>query len=283
MRGLLAAGMAGLVSTALVLEPPKRVIRESDLRPVLLRPGLARVLSRPYLPLLLDVYWLRALNAVGDPDSTRKNRALYDYGRVLTELDPRFLLAYTYLGLNIPFQVDRNQYVNGDLASDLFRRGLLVFPAEMKLHLYLGFNLFYIEKKYAEASEVFARGARLPGAPRFMGPLAARLLAHDGRPEDALNMTRQMLASAEDDSSRAELAERVQALELEVLLSSVDRASQAYQQREGHWPSAVADLQATGDYAGPTTDPSGERILIRPDGTASSASLSRRYRLFESP
>jgi hypothetical protein len=131
----------GAVAVLLALaSPPPLTERPSDLRPVLLRPSVARTLSRPYVPMLVDLLWLRSLNAIGQRDSVSKNLALFEYAQTLTDLDPRFYQAYTYLGLNIPAAVDRTWH-GGELASALFRKGLVSFPTDLRLHLYLGYSL----------------------------------------------------------------------------------------------------------------------------------------------
>ncbi len=261
--------------------PPVRAKRGNDLRPVVLRPGVINTVTRSIRPMLIDLYWLRTLNAIGDPESREKNRALYDYGLTLTEVDPRFYTAYTYIGLNIPYQTGRLDWVNAELASDLFRRGLQQFPDDMKLHLYLGYSLFGQEKKYAEASAVFLAGSKKPGALSFMAPLAARLLSHSGKAEDALSLTRAMLASSTDEESRLDFEGKVAQLEVEVALQHVDRAIEAYREANGRAPADLEALVAGGFYRGPREDPTGGLISIGEDGRATSSSVERRYQVFE--
>lgn len=266
----------GVLCIALTVQPPVRVYRESDMRPVLLRPAVARTISRPFLPLLLDLYWLRALNAIGEEDSERKNRGLYEYALVITELDPRFYEVYKYLGLNIPYEVDRNKWVNVELSSDLFRRGLKVFPDDLKLHLYLGYNLFSLERKFREASDVFLAGSRCPGAPDFMAPFATRLLAHDGSAEAALALARELAESATDEESRQEFQTRALELEVEVVLQRVDKAVARFTEEQQRGPKDMEELKAKGYWDGPMEDPHGEKIVIGYDGKVRSGSFGGR-------
>lgn len=278
---LLTFLVVGLACVALTAKKPRRVYRESDLRPVLLRPAVARTLSKPFLPLLIDVYWLRVLNAIGDTDSTRKNRALYDYGRVLTDLDPRFLEAYVYLGVNIPFQEERNVWANAELASDLLRRGLTRFPDNAKLHLFLGFTLFQMERKYVEAAEVFASLAKLPDSPPWAALLATRLLSHGGEAKEGLALARELLASTPDEETRAELEQRVLDMEVEATLQSVDDAVASFTQRFGVAPPSLEELISQGVYSGPRVDARGGSISIGANGKATTTSLERRLSLYE--
>lgn len=271
----------GVTCVALNLQGPPRKLRESEFRPLLLRPSMARTVSKPMLPMLVDVLWLRALNAIGLTDTEQKNLALYEYGVSLTEIDPRFYVAYKYIGLNIPYAVARNTWVGGAEASDLFRRGLRQFPDDLTLHMYLGFNLFHRERKFLEASEVFARASKLPGALDFMAPLAVRLRAHSGDADEALSMTREMLASETDDEVRATLEHRLRELEVEVLLQQVDRAAEEYKVRFGRPPFTMQELRDAALYTGPAIDPQGGTIGLTPDNKGTSSSLTRRVEIYE--
>lgn len=270
-----------LVLLAVSSRPPTARARAGDPHPLLLRPGVARTLSKSQFPLLLDVYWLKTLNLIGDKESPEKNRALYDFGRFLTDSDPRFYHAYTYVGLNVPYPTGRG-YVNGELASDLLRRGTQQFPSDMRLHLYLGFNLFYVEKKYIEASAVFKHGATLEAAPPWMAPLATRLLSHGGKPEEALAVAREMYEETTDEALKQELEQRMVDLQVEIDLRPVDVAIASYRERFGIPPFDLAALQKEGLYTGPTTDSLGGTISIGEGGKAMSSSLERRLTLYGS-
>jgi hypothetical protein len=266
---------------ALFARPPGAQLHQNDFRPLLLRPALARTISKPFLPLLVDVLWLRSLNAIGLKDSEQKNLALHEYGVAITELDPRFRTAYEFLGLNIPFHADRNVWVGGDLACDMFRRGLRVFPKDLKLHLYLGFSLFHHQRKFSEAADVFSQAAKLPDALPYMALLAIRLKTHSGSAEDALDMTQSLLSSDLDNDVRQQLEQRVRELEVEVVLQQVDRAARAYFDQTGRSPRTLDELRAGRFYDGPSIDPEGGVISIDPEGQATSTSLQRRLHLYE--
>jgi hypothetical protein len=278
----LAFAVLGSVLVAAMARPPTASSRISDLRPVLLRPAVAKTFSRPFLPLLTDLLWLRSLNAIGQKDSLSKNLALYEYAQLLTELDPRFLTAYAYLGLNIPYAVDRTWH-GGDRASAIFRKGLEHFPDDMRLHLYLGFSLMHHERKFVEAGDVFARAARLPDALPFMAALATRLKAQGGDAEQGLALARELARTATDESLKAEMEQRAADLEVEVQLQRVDRAIAKY--REDHSEAGLisfTQLQQQGYYDGPSQDVRGGTIFIREsDGKVLSTSLERRLELYE--
>ncbi|MFT3712921.1 MAG: hypothetical protein QM817_35160 [Archangium sp.] len=251
------------------------------MRPVVLRPGVINTVSRSIKPMLIDLYWLRTLNAIGDAESAEKNRSLYEYGRVLTDSDPRFYHAYIYIGLNIPFQTGRLTWANGELATDLFRRGLTQFPDDMRLHLYLGYALYAQMQQYKEASAVFLEGSRKVGAPSWMGPLAARLLAHSGDAQDAVAITEQLLANATDDETRKDFEGKLLQLKVEVQLQQLDKAIAAFTAAEGHKPADVYELVEKKYVTGTLEDVAGGQMSIGKDGRATSTSIERRYEIYE--
>lgn len=256
-------------------------LHPQDFRPLLLRPALARTVSKPWLPMLVDLLWLRSLNAIGLRDSEQKNAALHEYGVVITELDPRFRVAYEYIGLNIPFAIERNKFSGGELAADMFERGLKQFPNDVRFHMYLGFSLFHHSRRFKEASEVFARAARLPDALPWMGPLAVRLKSHSGAAEDAVLLTQELLESETDDALRAQLEERLADLAVEVVLQRVDRAVQAFMTAEQRQPTDLNELVRLGYYTDALVDPIGGFISLNPDGKANSTSIKRRMEIYE--
>lgn len=270
-----------LLSLPFVVHAPARLAhRESEFRPLLLRPAFARTVSRPALAMLVDVLWLRALNAIGLPDTAEKNVALYEYGLALSELDPRFFQVYEFIGLAIPYAVARNTWVGAAQSSDIFRRGLKPFPSSLKLHLYLGFSLMHRERKYEEAADVFTAAAKLPDALDFMAPLAARLRAQTGHTDQGLAFTREMLERTTDPNTRAMLEERVQELELEQVLQTIDRAAQTYRERHGRWPW-IDELKSEGLYDGPMTDQTGAPLEVDADGRGKTTAAYRRLEIFE--
>lgn len=265
----------------LTVRPPPPPTHQHDFRPLLLRPAFAQTVSKPFLPLLVDLLWMRSLNAIGLRDSAEKNRALHEYGVVITDLDPRFKQVYEFIGLNIPFATGRNTFVGGDLACDIFERGLKQFPQDRKLHMYLGFSLFHHQRKYIEASEVFVRASKLPDALPWMALLATRLKSHAGSAEDAVAFTREVLSSELEPEERAELEGRLAELEVEVVLQRVDRALDAYKARFGTPARTIDELRVALLYDGPGLDPQGGLISIGADARATSTSLNRRLDIYE--
>lgn len=277
---LLVVLLLGAGLMALGYQAPETKLKESEFRPLLLRPALARTISRPVLPMLIDVLWLRTLNAIGLRDTAQKNLALYEYGVALTEIDPRFYEVYKYVGLNVPFAAGRDTWVNAAEASDMFRRGLAAFPGDPPFHIYLGFNLFHRERKFLEASDVFLAASKLPNALDFFGPLAVRLRAHGGSPEEAIAITRQLIDAEADEAVKGMLEQRLGDLYVEVALQRVDRAAAAFKAQRGHDATSLQELRDAGLYDGPERDVLEGEIGVK-DGKGTSTTLTRRFEIYE--
>ncbi len=277
---VLVALAAGSVLAALTSGPPSKNRHASEFRPLLLRPTVARTISKPFLPMLIDLYWLRSLNAIGLSDTLEKNRALYEYGDVLTDLDPRFLQPYTFIGLAVPFPTGRDTWANVDLSEKLLRKGLQHFPENPQLHLYLGFNLFSYQHRYRDAAAVFAAAAKLPVTVPFAGFLATRLLATDGSPQEGAALAWEMAENSNDEVTREQFERRARALEIEAVLQHVDRAALAFSNAHGRPATSLEELRTGGFYDGPAQDPSGGDISLQPDGRAKSTTLLHRVQIF---
>ncbi len=270
------AGVAAVVATA---ETPGR--RIEGIRPMLIRPEVVRSWLKPVLPLVIDLYWLRTINAVGDTDSREKQRALYDYGRLITDLDPRFREVYWFVAISLPWRLPDRTWVHVDLANDLLRRGLVQFPNDLKMNLLLGYNLITYDKAYVEAAKVFQHAATLPNAPPFAGLIATRLYAQGGSPELGLELAKAMRDSADDENTRAEFEARVLDLEIEALLQQVDAAIAVHYEKLGRFPATLEEMVQAGTWTGPTTDPLGGRINIGYDNRAHAANQPRRLELYQ--
>lgn len=275
----LSAAVLGVALVATQARPPVVIRRESDLRPLLLRPGVVSLLAKSQRPLLVDLLWLRTLNAIGEPDSERKNRALYDYAVFLSDVDPRLYQAYAYIGINVPSRRGRG-WVNADLADDLFGRGLKQFPTDLRLMLFRAGNYYLGLRDFVRASDTYLAASRLPDAPHYLAPLAVRLRAHQD-PRGAIEFTTALLAQTIDADVRKDLEQKLHDLQVEEQLQEIDRAIAAYQSKWGQRPARIEDLRMAG-FDIPATDIYGGELRIK-DGSAYSSSLEKRVKLFYDP
>lgn len=210
------------------------------------RPALTRVIAKSALPLVVDIYWLRAINAIGTARTEAEHRNLNEYATVITTLDPDFSHAYRVLGLAIPFNRGREEWTHGELAISLLERGVARFPRDLPLQLLLGYSLMSFSDRYAEAAKAFVAASELPGAPPFAALLATRLYLKSDQFETALHLAQSMRDSATTDEERARFEHRISELQDERVLRQLDQLGARFREKHGRFPSGARELRADG-------------------------------------
>ena len=208
--GLVAVGV--LLAGAHRLEPALERARSSSSDPAELTyfptGPWVRVAALGRARLAADVCWLEAIQYYG---KHRLADHRYDYAetlfRTLTDLDPTFENAYVFGAL----------VLHGDgkapaAAYALLDKGIACNPSSWRLAFEHGF-LAYLEAKDSRvAVEYLSRAARLPGAPPWVGRLAAFAATKAGDLELSLEMWRRVLENSENDEVRRIALERLREL-----------------------------------------------------------------------
>ena len=126
------------------------------------------------------------------------------------------------------------------------RKGLKLFPNDIKMNLLLAYNLSAFHKQYREAAEVLERASSLPDAPPYLPALATRLYAQAGNVNAGLALARSLAESAEDEETRETFKQRVRDLEMEGELRRVDAAIADCRQAFGAAPPDLDTLSWLG-------------------------------------
>ena len=163
--------------------------------------------------LLADWYWMKSLQYIGDKivksekqismDSMKElnPRLLYPYLDNATDLDPRFIEAYTYGALVLP-AIDETQ------AIKIIKKGIANNPNEWRLYHQLGY-IYWTLKDYERASEIYAEGANINNAPPFMQLMVGKLKGEGGSRETARAIYSQMLDQSKDEQIKETAALRL--------------------------------------------------------------------------
>ena len=186
------------------------VAKTSIEEPLYLNGRTARRMSLAFNGLAADWYWMRSLQYVGrkvvkfedehrgqfdlNTLSTLDLRLLPSLLDVTTTLDPQFIPAYQYGAVILP-------EINTDAAIALLNKGIAANPSSWRLHQNLGY-IYWQRKDYARASEVYAAGAKLSGAPAWVAAMAARMKADGGSRNAAREMYQQLSESSGDPSAK---------------------------------------------------------------------------------
>lgn len=167
--------------------------------------------------LLADWYWMKSLQYIGDKilksgkgisiDNMRdlNPRLLYPYLDNATTLDAKFTSAYEYGAMVLP-AIDDAQ------AIKLLEKGIAENPHNWRLYHYLGYIYWRLEN-YEKASETYAKGAKVPGAPSFMALMEAKTKTDGGSRATAREIYQRILDEAQDEQTRENAALRLSTLD----------------------------------------------------------------------
>lgn len=157
--------------------------------------------------LLADWYWMRSLQYIGDKvakteleninieDLTSlRPRLLYPMLDNATDLDPKFLAAYTYGAMVLP-AIDKQQ------AVAMTEKAVANNPENWRMLQYLGY-IYWRIGEYEKAAEAYERGSQIDGAPQFMKMMVAAMRTQGGSRETARAMYQQMLDEAQDQQTK---------------------------------------------------------------------------------
>lgn len=233
----------------------------------------AKRLTLAFNGLAADWYWMRSLQYVGrkivshqDTHEGQFNlsdlsaldlRLLPSLLRVTTTLDPQFIPAYEYGAVILPD-------VSPGEAISLLDYGIAANPASWRLHQHLGY-IHWQRKDYEKASEVYAKGSRLPGAPAWMAAMAARLTAERGSRNTAREMYRHLYESSNDKAIKDMVMHHLMRLDWLDDRELIRQVLNDYRNRSGRcaasWRELAEGIRASRIQIEPATgvplDPSG--------------------------
>jgi hypothetical protein len=237
-RGLGALALAGAIGWAQA-ELPDAPAHGTDVAFVP-EPSFAKLAAFGFDALLGDYYWMQAVQIIGS-NAGAKGRS-HHLGRlidVVTTLDPWVDHAYRFAAV---WMTDDEAAVRH--ANRLLERGIAHHPDEWRNRFYLGFNHFFYLGEDAEAAAVLEPAVALPGAPRYLGRLVARLRseAGGGELEAAAAFLHELLRQTEDPYKRTEYEKALDEIQAERLARGLDAARETFRRRHGRDIERVEDL-----------------------------------------
>ena len=191
--------------------------------------------------LLADWYWMKSLQYIGDKivksekeismDNMKElnPRLLYPYLDNATDLDPRFIEAYSYGALVLP-DIDETQ------AIKIVKKGIANNPGEWRLYHQLGY-IYWTRKDYETASEVYAEGAKINNAPPFMQLMVGKLKGAGGSRETARAIYSQMLEQSKDEQIKETAALRLLEIDSFDEKDAIRPVLQNFQAKAGRCPN----------------------------------------------
>ena len=203
------------------------------------RPEVAKLAAVGFDAALSDYFWLRVVQLVGATrgDPAQHAAVLGQMIDVVTTLDPWVDHPYRFAGI---WLTDSPESVRK--ANELLRRGIEHHPDEWRNHFYLGFNHYFYLGEDAEAADALERATRLPGSPRYLPRLVARLRSQADDLETAEVFLLELARGAEDDGLRSTCLAALDEIGVERRARELDAAREAYRERFGRDIASVEDL-----------------------------------------
>jgi len=189
-----------------------------------------------------DLLWIKAIQVMGDKKvSEEAGRWLFHALDVITTLDPAFVHVYEVGGIALTTTV-----VLPDESNRLLEKGMAHNPEVWKLPFLVGFNHYFELHDDIKAAQYLARASKLPGAPAYLAPFAARLYASSREPEVALEFLAQVYEHTTDENVRAGLEQRIKEVVVERDLQLLEQQVALFYQRHRSYPEQLHDLVTDG-------------------------------------
>ncbi len=208
-----------------------------------------RRLSLGFNGLAADWYWMRSLQYVGgkflnaqqqirlDDMSPLNLKLLAPLLDTATTLDPQFLEPYEYAAVVLPA-------VNVEDAIRIINKGIAANPAAWRLYQHLGY-VYWQQHDYQKSAEVYAAGGKIPGAPRWMAEMGARMLAEGGSLNAARQMYQHLYDESKDDQVKQMLQRRLLQVDSFEQRDLIRRLLSEYSTRTGRCPASWKDISAS--------------------------------------
>ncbi len=229
-------------------------------------PRVSKLLAMNYSAVVADSYWLRTIQHFGGDRLNRRDRPFELLNPLLgltTSLDPHFSAAYRF-GAIFLSEKPPGGPGRSDQAIQLLEKGMRVSPDRWQYAHDIGFVNLWHGSDPKVAADWFRRAETMPGAPNWLGPLAATMMMTGGDRNVARGWLDEMRRTATEEWIRTIAERRLTQL---VALDQIDQLQAMvplFQQRMRRDPTGWADFQAVGLLRGTPADPAGSPYVYFP-------------------
>jgi hypothetical protein len=237
-----------------------------------------KVASLGYNKMLADLYWLKALQHIGDNVWESEGYPyLFPILDLVTDLDPKFEYAYEVGGVVLSVYTDRIAESN-----KILEKGLKQNFQVWELPFYLGFNHFYYMEDYEKAAFYISKAAKTPNRPAYVPRLAARLYVESGSANTALDFLISVKESTKDERVRKELDRKIKEVAVERDLVLLENAIKQYKKRYYKAPQKLDYLLSKGILNRLPVEPMGGYYFLDSEtGEVKSSTIKERMRLYK--
>jgi tetratricopeptide (TPR) repeat protein len=221
----------------------------------------ARWMSLGHPTLLANLWWLRAVQYIGDPHANARGwERLYPTVDLVTDLDPGHGYAYQVAGTLLG---SLNRVEQSDA---ILEKGMRNTPNRYILPFLRAYNAFYYRGDYAEAGRFVELAAKVPGAPQHLRQNVLAMYAKGRRADAAIAFLQQSLAAAADPETRKAVEEQLKRAYLERAATQLDDALAVYLRHFAWPPISPWQLVHVGLLPEVPADPYGGEFVIGKDG-----------------
>ncbi len=239
----------------------------------------ARVVALGHRTFVSDVYWLSAVQYIGEPRADQRGwDKLLPLVDLVTDLDPRHGYAYQTAGIVLS--------AAGllDESDAILRKGIEKGPPYWTFPFYLAFNSWFYRGDYATGARWAEIAARTPGASANISRLAVSLASKSGTPEDAIGMLQELRATVKDEATAERLDEQLKLAVLERDAQRLERAVARFRELRGRPPASLNELVSARLVESIPDDPLGGRyVWDARQGEVRSSMNPFRFRIREGP
>jgi hypothetical protein len=208
-------------------------------------PGLMRRLAVGFNAIWADVYWIRAVQYYGSTslstDERKNYDQLYPLLDITTSLDPHFNIAYRF-GSILLSEGYPNGPGNTDQALTLLQKGIHEMPNKWQYYHDAGFVEYWWRRDSQAAAGWFIKASKLPGAPNWLQPLAASVLAEHGERDASRALWTQLKDHAEHEWLRQAANRGLMQLDAEAHIELLEPLIHKFFDMNGRFPKGWQEL-----------------------------------------
>jgi len=199
-------------------------------------PEYVKMMSLGFNELAADIYWIRTVLYFGrrievddhkyfeeilrgeilddtsfiqwKRDVAYRFRYLYKMLDIVTDLNPYFLIPYTFGGLYLSLLAERP-----DLSVKILEKGSEYLDKEWRIPYMLGFNYYFFMNDSLKTAENFMKAATLPGCPPAALGISRKLLEKTAKKDVAIDFLTGMAGKTENRELREEIEKILEKLQ----------------------------------------------------------------------
>lgn len=244
---IIVFGLTGVVFMSRWIDAHRPAPATAEDESLYLDGATAKRLSLGFNGLAADWYWMRSLQYVGNKIlKAREDLVIDDLGELnvkllapmldtATTLDPHFLEPYEYAAIVLGS-------VDVDEAIRITVKGIEANPEAWRLYHHLGY-IYWQQQNYQAASETYAKGSRIAGAPAWMEAMSARMAAEGGSRGVAREIYGRMYEQATDERVRDMARRRLMQVDSFDQRDALRKILNAYKQQVKRCPASWKEIE----------------------------------------